>query len=455
MKRLIFTALILILVVITGKNAQTENAVIDAELEKAILSVVPAGIDIDNYPEAKAELVEHVEACGLGVVEGAPKTAENHCHYRIKIDDVFLQKPLNKTGFIYDAEWPFENGVRWVHATQEELDSVPEKWDLAKYGEMIRITRQQCGDCWAQASRANLEQLLFTHEGVNEPLSTQTLISSCCNHGSCNGGYMSTPLWIVEHGLPLLTKDPYKGSNSRCKFNVSTMNWDYKLIQAPSIGSSINYSRAIKAKDRQGPKVRNVQAMMIKHKSSAVVTISAISQSGGIIKRCSNINSGGNHMQNVVGWYMDDGDLIARVQNSWGTDHGQNGYTHLRWECGEGRFNRGLGVSTRVGIYIVPLSCKNLADATTGPDTLFQHGKGVSIGKMAKKGQTCSWTPKKGLSDPHSCNPVANPSITTEYHLTAKTDCGESSAMVLVTPMKGELKLSGNKILTPWGVIQG
>jgi hypothetical protein len=231
------------------------------------------------------------------------------------------------------------------------------------------------------------------------------------------------------------------------------MQWDYRMLQAPYVGSSLNYSRAIKTKDRKGVQVGNIQAMMMKHKSSSVVTISAISQSGGIIKSCSNINSGGNHMQNVVGWYYDNGDLIARVQNSWGTSHGQEGYTHIKWECGNERLNRGLGRSARVGVYMIPVSCKSLADAYTGPDVKFQKEKGVTIGRTPKNAQSCSWLPTEGLSDPASCRPIANPTMTTEYHLTASTDCGEASAMVLVTPLDGQTKLSGNKIRTPHGVV--
>lgn len=426
-----------------------------AEISKLITQVVPKNVEIDNHPDAKKELIFHLESCGAGVVEGIK--AVNRCKYTIKIDDVFLQPVLKKTGLKHDNNWPYQDGIIWATASAQEMAEVPNQWDLSDDSKMIRITKQRCGDCWAQSTRANLEQLILTHTGVNEPLSTQTMISRCCNTGSCNGGYMTTPGWVVENGLPILERDPYLGGkNSSCKFNMTKVKWDYHLMQAPYVGSSRDYSRAIRVIDRKGAKVANTQALMIKHRSSTVATIKAISSSGGIITSCSSINSGGNHMQNIVGWYMDNGELIARVQNSWGTNHGQNGYTHIKWECGDGRLNRGLGRSSRVGVYNTPTSCKNLADPYVGhKNTLyFEHGtRGVQLGRAVKYKQTCSWLPKDGLNNPNSCNPIANPKISTEYHLTAETDCGKASAMVLVRPLEEAKKLGPYRLNTPSGEI--
>ena len=414
-------------------------------------SVIPTGIEIEKYPHAQEELKEHLSHCGLGVVKRSDQP--NRCQYQITIDSLFLKDPKEKTGFIYDSQWVYQNGIQWEAPSAAEVAAVPEKFDLEDHGEMIRIVEQQCGDCWAQASRANLEQLLLTHNGERVPLSTQTLISSCCNTGTCGGGYMTTPGWIVEHGLPTLDRDPYQGRNSSCKFNLQSVKMDFKLIKAPYVGSSLNYSRAIRPEQRVGPKVAEIQALMERYKSSAVVTIQAISQSGGIIDRCSSINAYGNHMQDIVGWYRSGNDVIARVQNSWGREHGQNGYTHIKWECGVDQLNRGLGRSARVGIIKVPLSCKDLPDAFTGPDQVVSKGNGVYLGRIPKKHQNCKWVPEQGLDDPTSCRPKANPTVATEYHLTATTDCGESTAMVLVTPKERSLNET-QPLLTPFGVVQ-
>ncbi len=411
--------------------------------------VTPVGVDLDRYPDAKKELIEHIRNCGEGVVKGARKAAKNRCRYQIELDEYFFKPLPEKTGFIYDPAWPYEEGAQWITATVQEKANLPERWDLSDNSEMIRIVRQECGDCWAQATRANLEQLVLSWTGVNAPLSTQTLISSCANHGSCSGGYMTAPDFAVKYGLPFEERDPYQGRNSKCKFSMGTDAMDYKLHQAPYVGNSLNYSRAIPESQRTGPRVEDIMANMLKFESSAVVTIKSISQSGGIITSCSAINSGGNHMQDVVGWYHDGGELIARVQNSHGTSHGQNGYTHLKWECGEGQLNRGLGRSARIGIFFIPTTC-TLPDAYTGPDITIPTRGTVRLGRPARVKQQCEWKPSEGLSNPHDCHPTANPDMATEYHLASTTSCGTSSAMVLVRPSKTKRP---NELRTPHGVI--
>ena len=76
----------------------------------------------------------------------------------------------------------------------------------------------------------------------------------------------------------------------------------------------------------------------------------------------------------------------------------------------------------------------------------------MEIGIEPKEGMTCSWAPAAGLSDPNSCNPVAKPTISTEYHLSAKNSCGTSSSMTLVSLWQAD-KTQKQKVSTPHGQI--
>jgi len=457
----------------------------EVEKLKLVQKLVPADIDLSEYPHVVEELAEHVEACGEGVVEAACvcdcpscpdgvcqpgqcapdchcdccKPKENRCSYTVKVDDLLLSHPLAKTGFVEDEKVFYSTGV-FVEATPEEIAAVPDQWDLREFGRaaQVKINRQRCGDCWSQASTKGLELQLAVHDSKLVDLSVQTQISRCSNHGSCSGGYMSAPDFLLKYGNPFESQDPYQGKNTSCAFDMSKADFETKLRAAPYVGSSRTYSRFHRG-TFSGAKVEQIKALMVKHKSNAVVTISAVSHSGGIIRRCSAINSGGNHMQNIIGWYQDGGDEIAKVWNSWGTSHGQSGVTHLKWECGDGKLNRGLGKAARV--YVYEPDCVNQPDPFTGPDVSFvkataQHG--VIVGRPAGNAQQCFWAPSDGLTfvSADHCQAFASPDVTTEYHLTAETECGRASSMVLVTPL-GPLRKplserdGGSMVRTPLG----
>jgi len=295
-------------------------------------------------------------------------------------------------------------------------------------------------------------------------LSVQTQISSCSSHGSCLGGYISAPNFLVQFGNPLETQDPYQGRNSSCKFSAEEINkgFQYKLESAPYVGNSLQYSRyfAVHPEKSDAHRGRSevIKAMMVKYRSPAVVTIAAISSNGGTITSCSSVNSQGNHMQSIVGWGETGNSNHVTAINSWGTGHGNNGFTRMVWECGGG-LNRGIGRYARVYEY---KSCEIPVVANLGGDQRFyrltpKHGVWIGEKPVPKSDQTCKITPTEGLSDfdASGCRAFASPEISTEYHLTAHSEsCGETkSSMALVTPVNPEDNSISSEILTPHGRI--
>ncbi len=192
----------------------------------------------------------------------------------------------------------------------------------------------------------------------------------------------------------------------------------------------------------------------MKYKVPLIGTIAGIGAGKSIITKCSAVNSPGNHMQLGVGWYTRDGKHVDRIMNSWGTNHGFDGYTHLMQSCGEGRYNRGWWRNMRAAIYTD--TCDNLADAYIERPhyKIFKDGgASVILGREATNGQTCQWMPESGILETLSsdgCRVVVSPEISTEYHLKAsESQCGtEASAMTLV-----EVVGRGDRLLTPHGEV--
>ncbi|MBK9107226.1 MAG: gliding motility-associated C-terminal domain-containing protein [Saprospiraceae bacterium] len=69
-------------------------------------------------------------------------------------------------------------------------------------------------------------------------------------------------------------------------------------------------------------------------------------------------------------------------------------------------------------IYAMPNACGITVNA--GPDITICSGKGKQLNAMVNGTTNYSWEPFDGLSNPNVLNPIANPSSTTTYTLTAK-----------------------------------
>lgn len=415
--------------------------------------------NVDSFPEVKAYLIEAVDACGKGVID-PNKKEENKCDYFIEVNTDLFER--FKTGLLHNKDSEMD-GKQWMMPTEEDVKAIPEAWDIRSLNpavSQVKINRQTCGSCWAESSQKLLDLQVAANDGKVIDSSVQYMVSTCVPTGDCNGGYMTTPDHIIKNkfgggGLPPWSEDPYLGTNSSCKWSKEQMakGWEYKLKSAPWVGTSLMHSKGAK-EGAYGNTAEMIKALMYKHKSGALVTVSAYDVSGNnIVTNCS--FGGTNHMVVIAGWGKENGTEFASVWNSWGKGHGLNGISRIKWECGgPGKLNRRLGEEARV--YIYEPKCANQPDAYTGPSqTMIKLNEktGVMIGKKAVNGQKCSWVPTQGLSDPNSCETFASPEYTTEYHLLSKTECGEASAMVTVNVLGPKMESSG-RVLTPFGVVK-
>lgn len=419
------------------------------------LPQAPDGIDLADYPWAAEELQELIDQCGKGVVEG--EDGENRCSYQVKIDEWMLRHPVMKTGYLHDPEWAHQAGETWFQATAPA--TIPDKFDLRDFmpNGQPEIKAQQCGDCWAWATHHGLEIARAIHDKTALDHSVQTVLS-CSGAGSCRGGYMTAPLFLVGRGLPMEPEFPYAARDAKCKYSQSEMQagWTGQVEGVPNIGSSLMESRFFLVNERspvaEGSRVQRIMEAIYTHRSPAVVTVSAYSAGPGIVDSCGAINSGGNHMVAITGWEKDSQDRrIAHVWNSWGKGHGENGVSRLLWECGEGRLNRGLGISARLIQYKPP--CDAPTAKIEKPKYMVLQGGAVKLGQKAPADVSCKWLPTEGVEDPNSCETWVSPQISTEYHMVAKNDCGETSSMGLVEVWGPNRQRISEEILTPHGKV--
>jgi C1A family cysteine protease len=238
------------------------------------------------------------------------------------------------TGLKRPHNW--RQGAHWLGHRALEGVELPVKYDLReKLGTMQPIRNQgSCGSCWAFASTAVIEGLLWLKNGgqVDTDLAEQTLVSNCFNGGSCGGGYFTALNYIRDHGLPAEADDPYLARNSRCKNmpgKAKIANWAY-------VGSE----------DDQ-PTTEEIKKALVQYGPVVVdVNASFSGYSHGVYDRC---NTGGtNHMMTIEGYDDTDGKGFWIVRNSWGADWGEKGYLRIRYENSRHQKCNGLGRTAAV-----------------------------------------------------------------------------------------------------------
>lgn len=370
---------------------------------------------------------------------------------------------LGETGLIHDDSVFYEQPVYWVQAPISA--PIPAKWDLREKATVFPTPGDQgnCGSCWAYSTHQAHEIWHAVNKGTLFDFSPQFLLS-CSGEGSCGGGYMSVVSWLAKSGLPPESDFPYKAADIKCKYSKSEIDKGFgnQVIEAPWVGESFEKSRYWKASGKvfQAPdKIKQIQAAMLELNSPAVVTVSAYgSNSDAVVSSCSALNSGGNHMVDVIGWDDENGSVNAHVYNSWGSSHGKGGVSRLKWDC-NGKLNRGLGVSARVLRGDTKPPCDPPGNPNLKPEQIIFLGSKTEIGTTLSNVK-CAWSPVTGLKDPTACKTDAMPEKSTEYHLEVSNECGKVSAMTFIrvfAPVAmggGAVKQEESKtILTPFGEV--
>lgn len=179
------------------------------------------------------------------------------------------------------------------------------------------VDQGDCGDCWAISATKAVESHLAITTGELLKLSTQH-IADCASPGNhkhdCNfGGYIDDALrHVKKRGIPLAEHYPRLNRGAECDLNV-----------APAAG--VGGHKMTRSNDAQA----FMRALLI---GPVSVSVDADWESyhSGVFSGCSKIRSALSHQVLLAGYAKENGEKYWLVQNSWGTDWGEDGYIRLK-----------------------------------------------------------------------------------------------------------------------------
>ena len=180
-----------------------------------------------------------------------------------------------------------------------------------------------CGSCWAFSALGVIEAVINIES--NDPamdidLSEQHFVSSCCDAGSCSGGWPDEALkYARDEGAPIESCFPYNGRSSSCTPCSDWKDNAWKITNIMYVDSTTDAFKS--ALETYGP---------------LSVVLSAPDDwfyyAGGVYEPVWTPEEGvgwANHAVVLVG-YNDTGGYWI-VKNSWGAGWGENGYAKVSY----------------------------------------------------------------------------------------------------------------------------
>ncbi|XP_051920866.1 cathepsin O-like isoform X2 [Hippocampus zosterae] len=197
---------------------------------------------------------------------------------------------------------------------------MPAKFDWRDRAVVAPVQNQQaCGSCWAFSVVGAMQAAKAIAGMPLEELSVQQVIDCCFQNGGCNGGSPTKALlWLQRTRMNLVPQSeyPYKAKNGMCHF-----------FSHPKVGVAL---RNFTTFDFSGQEEAMKAELVERGPLSAVVdAVSWQDYLGGIIQHhCS--SHWPNHAVLVVGYDATGEIPFWIVQNSWGTDWGNEGYVYVK-----------------------------------------------------------------------------------------------------------------------------
>jgi C1A family cysteine protease len=186
--------------------------------------------------------------------------------------------------------------------------------------------QESCGSCWAFSTTSSLETFMRKHNYSIERLSEQELVDCSEKNEGCNGGLMNLAYdYIIERGgLSSNENYPYiSNKNDFCSQNVPR-----------EIGSNITeYSYIIPES------IDHMKYSVLQNPVAIALDADNIYfrfYKDGVIDLPVNASHSLNHAVLLVGYDHDDKGMYWIIQNSWGTQWGDQGFCKLRVRPKEG-----------------------------------------------------------------------------------------------------------------------
>lgn len=202
-----------------------------------------------------------------------------------------------------------------------------------KLGAVTPIKNQgQCGSCWAFSTTGSLEG---AHQQVKNgellSFSEQQLVD--CSHAygnnGCNGGLMNYSFWyVVDHGIALESKYPYRGVGGSCHYTEADKAWTIK----DCTDVTVDKENALKAAVAQQPVSVAIEANHLSFQ---------LYKSGVYTGNC---GTKLDHGVLAVGYGSMDSKPYWKVKNSWGATWGSSGYIYIV-RAGDGKGKCGINMA--------------------------------------------------------------------------------------------------------------
>mmetsp|Transcript_5097 Transcript_5097/g.7801 ORF Transcript_5097/g.7801 Transcript_5097/m.7801 type:complete len:1000 (-) Transcript_5097:779-3778(-) len=219
-----------------------------------------------------------------------------------------------------------------------------EEFSWADTGYMGRVVNQgRCGSCYLNSVVTEVETALAIKTDATPLSLSREQVKNCqkenyysTSHSprGCNGGWMANSYeyirrnWIAETtsegqypGITLDQNYPYVAKNLKCDHDPASMppvakvgdinvnKSSYKFISP----SETNYKKAL----ADGP-------------LNIALGASYWGSYGGGVKTCNSLQYSINHAVLLIGWGVENGEKYWLIQNSWGTNWGDQGYIKLK-----------------------------------------------------------------------------------------------------------------------------
>lgn len=317
----------------------------------------------------------------------------------------------------------YKKSTNWrskVHfeAPSKHLLGLPRHFDWRQEGNLSPINDQgNCGDCWAFALTATLQDYLALKKVADPNLSQQFLLS-CNKLGySCNGGFFNAQDMQVNPGAVMSKDFPYQASD-RVPCN-NNLNHPYKITSWAFIPSDSK---------TDVPTVDAIKAAIFQYGTVAVgvgANNDFMDYTSGVFNSCDNTQP--NHAVALVGW--DDDGQYWIMRNSWSAQWGEQGYMRIKWGCNS------IGESANyIVVNSTPIpSCTPQAVVNLGGDKIVRRGQSVLIGTQAIAGTTYRWESSTPPNPPQTTSQIMiKPWDSRYYTLYATTKCGTAKGVVAV-----------------------
>jgi len=227
---------------------------------------------------------------------------------------------------------------------QHTLDLPKEKlWDSLETFAYVK-NQADCGSCWAIASSTVLEAHNEINSGKHRIFSTQQIVDCtpnprhCGGEGGCKGGTAEIAFdWVLKNGIVDASQIPYKGQGGKCTTGPSWSNGTPTAkaallgVTSPAAGhggASIGMTGwSTLPKNEYEPLMR-----ALAETGPAAVSVAAggtwFSYEEGIFNGCGK-DAVIDHAVVAIGYGEEKGNTFWTIQNSWGSDWGEEGIIRL------------------------------------------------------------------------------------------------------------------------------